>query len=93
MNWYNQNPFPSRRSIDFYLEKEVKRKRVTKLIRVDEYAAGVEVEFLYTDDVWSPNLSVEDAAKLDDVRIALQEKDIRRVARLAIVYRILPVAA
>lgn len=68
------------------------RHRITKLIRVEEYAAEVEVELLYTDDDWSPYLSVEDATKLDDVRIALQEKDIERASHLASIYRLLPVA-
>lgn len=69
------------------------KQRITKLIHVEEYAAEVEVELLYTDDDWSPFLSVEDAAKLDNVRQALQEKDIKSAARLANVYRLLPVAA
>ena len=69
------------------------KRRITKLIHVEDYAAEVEVELLYTDDEWSPYLSVEDAAKLDDVRQALQAKDIERASRLASVYRLLPVAA
>ncbi len=71
----------------------MKRKRISKLIRVDNYAAEVEVELLYTDDDWSPFLSVEDAAKLDKVRQALRKKDIKSAARIANVYRLGPVAA
>lgn len=67
------------------------KRRTSRLVHVEEYVAKVEVDLIYTDDEWSPNLSVADAAKLDDVRRALQEKDIARAARLASVYQLLPV--
>ncbi len=51
------------------------KRRVTKFIHVGGYAAEVSVELIYTDDDWSPYLSLEDAGKLDDVREALQRKD------------------
>jgi len=68
------------------------RRRISKLVHVDEYVAEVEVELVYTDDDWSPYLSVEDASKLDDVREALKRKDIEAASRLSRVYKLLPVA-
>lgn len=67
------------------------KRRAKKLIHVEDYAAEVDVELVYTDDGWSPYLSVEDASKLDDVRDALQRKDIVTASHLSRVYRLLPV--
>lgn len=69
------------------------KRRILKLINVGNYVAKVEVELIYTDDDWSPYLSVEDAAKLDDVRQALQGEDIQRASQRGNVYRLQPVAA
>jgi len=68
------------------------KRRITKLVHVEDYAAEVEVELIYTDDDWSPYLSVKDAEKLDDVRQALMGKDIERAFCMARVYRLMPVA-
>ena len=69
------------------------KRQISKLVHVDEYVAEVTVELIYTDDDWSPYLSVEDASKLDDVREALRQKDIEAASRLSRVYKLLPVAA
>jgi len=68
------------------------KRKMTKLIRVGEYAAEVTIEMIYTDDEWSPYLSLEDAMKLDDVREALQKKDFKRAQELARVYALSPLA-
>jgi hypothetical protein len=68
------------------------KKQATKLIHVDEYAAEVDVELIYTDDDWSPYLSVNDAMKLDDVREALRQKDFATAIKLARVYKLSPLA-
>lgn len=69
------------------------KRQVAKLIHVGEYVAEVSVEFIYTDDDWSPYISLDDAAKLDDVREALKRKDFETAQRLARVYTLLPLAA
>ncbi|MCX6066148.1 MAG: hypothetical protein NT121_10400 [Chloroflexi bacterium] len=69
------------------------KKMVSKLIHVDEYIAEVKVELFYNDDDWAPYLSVEDAAKLDDVREALMRHDLETASRYAQVYKLMPVAA
>ncbi|MEW6092504.1 MAG: hypothetical protein AB1531_00930 [Chloroflexota bacterium] len=68
------------------------KKQTTKLIRFGEYAAEVDVELVYTDDEWSPYLSVDDAMKLDDVREALRQKDFVTATKLARVYKLSPLA-
>jgi len=71
----------------------MKRKTHTKLIREGRYIAEVDVELIETDGDWSPYLSVEDSYKLDDVRNALKQGDLRTASRLARVYSLTPVAA
>jgi hypothetical protein len=68
------------------------KRKITKLIHVGEYAAEVSVELMYTDDDWSPYLSLEDATRLDDVREALQRKDFKTAQKLARVYSLSPLA-
>lgn len=67
-------------------------KATTKLVREGDLVAEVTVG--HRDDAggWSPTLSVGDAAKLDEVRLALRSGDIRLASRLADnVYRLTPV--
>jgi hypothetical protein len=45
---------------------------VIKLVQQGNYAAEVDVELIYTTDEWSPYLSLNDAEKLDAVRLALK---------------------
>jgi hypothetical protein len=67
------------------------KRRISKLVHVSEYVAEVDVELIYTEDDWSPYLSVEDASKIDDVRDALMDKDIARASQLSRVYKLLPI--
>ena len=41
------------------------KRRYTKMIHEGKYVAEVEVEMIYTDEGWSPYLSLDDAYKLD----------------------------
>lgn len=68
-------------------------KKVKKLIHQGEFAAEVEVELLYTDDGWSPYLSLEDANRLDAVRTALRRGDLELAGRLATLFKLTPLAA
>jgi hypothetical protein len=70
----------------------MRTKRYSKLVRADEYVAEVDVDLIESDEGWSPYLSLDDAHKLDDVRGALREGDLRRAARQARVYKLTPVA-
>jgi hypothetical protein len=68
------------------------RKRISKLVHVDEYIAEVDVELIYDNDDWSPYLSADDAIKLDDVREALKRKDFETATKLARVFKLSPLA-
>ncbi len=69
------------------------KKRQLKLVHVGEYVAEVEVELIYTDEGWSPYLSVSDALKLDEVRELLRQEEFEVATRLARVFKLVPVAA
>lgn len=68
------------------------KRQVKKLVHVGDYAAEVDVEMIYTDDDWSPYLSVDDAKKLDEVREALLHKDFEAAKILSRVYTLSPLA-
>ena len=67
-------------------------KHYVKLVHEGEYVAEVDVELMYTDEGWSPYLSLDDAYKLDDVREALRRGDVKSASRLAKVYTLTPVS-
>ena len=67
-------------------------KHYTKMVHEGDYAAEVDVELIYEDEGWSPYLSLGDARKLDDVREALRQGDVKSAARVARVYTLTPVA-
>jgi len=67
-------------------------KHYAKLVHEGEYVAEVDVELMYTDEGWSPYLSLDDAYKLDDVRDALRRGDVKSASRLAKVYTLTPVS-
>jgi hypothetical protein len=68
-------------------------RRHTKLIHEGEYVAEVEFELIETDEEWSPYLSLEDAQKLDDIRIALRQGDVKTAKKFARIFTLTPVAA
>lgn len=70
----------------------MRKKLTTKMIHEGEYIAEVDVELFYTDDDWSPYISVDDAQKLDEVREALRQGDLGTAARQARVYTLTPLA-
>jgi hypothetical protein len=58
-------------------------RSTTKLVREGDLVAEVSVQLLDDAGSWSPALSVDDAARLDNVREALRTRDLRRAADLA----------
>jgi hypothetical protein len=65
----------------------------TKLIHEGNYAAEVAVELHYSDESWSPTMSLDDAQKLETVRLALRSGDVREAAKHGRVFELKPVAA
>jgi hypothetical protein len=71
----------------------MKARKTTKLIHEGRYAAEVEVELLEDEHEWAPYLSMADAKKLDEVRLALREGNLKAAVRLGRVYELKPIAA
>ncbi len=69
------------------------RRHYQKLVHEGDFAAEVEVELIDSEEGWAPYLSLEDAEKLDDVRTSLRQGDVKSAARIARVYRLMPVSA
>ena len=54
----------------------MRKKRTIKMVHEGEYMAEVDVDVIYTEEGWSPYISLEDARKLDEVREALRQGDL-----------------
>lgn len=67
-------------------------RRQVKHVYEGDYVAQVDVELIYTDEGWSPYLSLDDARKLDDVREALREGNLSVASQLARVYKLTPIS-
>jgi hypothetical protein len=74
-------------------EKSITEKLTTKLVQADEFVAEADVTLVFTTDQWAPSLSLRDAYKLDDTRLALHRGDIEAASKLGRVYRMIPVAS
>jgi hypothetical protein len=68
-------------------------RETTKLIHEGKYAAEVVIELQYSDDSWSPTMSLDDARKLEAVQLALRRGDIAEAAKYGRVFELTPVAA
>jgi hypothetical protein len=70
----------------------MKRKTV-EFVHEGKYAAEVPVELIEEEGGWSPYFSLEDAQKLETVRLALRRGDIAEASKHARVFELTPVAA
>ncbi len=68
------------------------RKRA-RFVHEGKYAAEVEIELQYSDESWSPTMSLDDARKLDAVRLALRRGDVAEASKYGRVFELTPVAA
>jgi hypothetical protein len=71
----------------------MRHRKSTKLIHEGNYAAEVDIELEYSDESWSPTMSLADARKLEAVRLALRRGDIAEAAKHGRVFELKPVAA
>lgn len=69
----------------------MKRKKI-ELIREGKYAAEVPVELIEEEGGWSPYLSLDDAKKLEAVRLALCAGDVAAAAKYGRVFELHPVS-
>jgi hypothetical protein len=56
-------------------------RKTVKLIHKGKYVAEVPVELIEDEGGWSPYLSLEDAKKLEAVRLALHKGDVATAAK------------
>ena len=75
----------------FHGERKMKKK-ATKYIHEGKYVAEVEIELLYSNGGWSPYISLDDTLKLDEIRDALQQHNVKLAGKYAKVYRLEPLA-
>jgi hypothetical protein len=68
-------------------------RRTIKLIHEGRYAAEVPVELIEEEGGWSPYLSMDDAKKLETVRLALRAGDIVTASKHGRVFELTPVSA
>jgi hypothetical protein len=79
--------------IRLYDTEDMMSRKTIKLIHEGRYAAEVPVELIEDDTGWSPYLSVEDAKKLDAVRLALRAGDIAEAGKHGRVFELTPITA
>jgi hypothetical protein len=69
------------------------KRNTVEFIREGKYAAEVPVELIEEEGGWSPYLSLEDAKKLETVRLALRKGDLSTAAKYGRVFELLPLSA
>jgi hypothetical protein len=72
----------------------IKENRI-ELVRVGNHAVEVPVEVMIEegDGGWSPYFSLEEATKLENVRLALQRGDLTEAAKFGRLFELLPISA
>jgi len=70
----------------------MKQRRKSKYVHEGQYVAEVKVDLVEDNTSWSPYLSVEDAYKLDDVRDALRQGNLKSAAKYGKIYELRQVA-
>lgn len=70
----------------------MKERKKLKYLHEGQYVAEIEVVLLEDESGWSPYLSLEDSYKLDDVREALRQGDLKSAAKYGRIYELRPVA-
>ena len=68
-------------------------RQTTEIVHEGKYAAEVEIELQYSDENWSPTMSLADAKKVEAGRLALRRGDIAEAAKYGRVFELTPVAA
>jgi len=68
-------------------------RRTIKSIHEGKYAAEVPVKLIEEEGGWSPYFSLEDARKLEAVRLAPRRGDVSAAAKLGHVFELTPASA
>jgi hypothetical protein len=68
------------------------KRKTAELVREGKFATEIPVELIEEEGGWSPYLSLDDAKKLENVRLALREGDVATAAQYGHVYELHPVS-
>lgn len=66
------------------------RRKAVELIRKGKYAAEVEIDLHYSEESWSPTMSLDDARKLETVMLALRRGDVAETSKHGRVFELTP---
>jgi hypothetical protein len=77
----------------FYETQDAMTRSRIELVREGKYAAEVPVELIEEEGGWSPYLSLDDARKLEAVRLALRKGDIAEASKYSRVFELMPISA
>jgi hypothetical protein len=69
------------------------KRNTVEFVREGKYAAEVSIELIGEEGGWSPYLSLDDARKIETVRLALRQGDVATAAKFSRVFELLPVSA
>jgi hypothetical protein len=69
------------------------KTKSVEFIREGKYGAEVVVELIEDERGWSPYFSLDDAKKLEKVRIALRVGDVATAAKFGRVFELMPLSA
>jgi hypothetical protein len=73
--------------------KEAMNRNTVEFVREGKYAAEIPIELIEEEGGCSPYLSLDDARKLEAVRLALRQGDVATAAKYGRVFELLPVSA
>jgi hypothetical protein len=77
----------------FHETQDAMTRTRVELVREGKCAAEVSVELVEQEGGWSPYLSLDDARKLDSVRLALRRGDIAEASKYGRVFELMPISA
>jgi hypothetical protein len=69
------------------------KRNSTEIIHEGKFAAEVPIELIYSEESWSPTMSLDDAKKLEAVRLALRRGDIAEASKYGRVFKLTAVTA
>ncbi|MDE2184337.1 MAG: hypothetical protein KGJ78_15055 [Alphaproteobacteria bacterium] len=69
------------------------KRHVVEFVREGRYAAEMDVELIEDETGWSPYLSLDDAKKLEALRLALRSRNFAAAAKLGRVFELQPITA
>jgi hypothetical protein len=69
------------------------KRTAIELVREGKYAAEVTIELMDDGESWSPTMSLDDARKLEAVRLALRAGNVAEASKHGRVFELTPVTA